>query len=466
MPGASDDRTVTMVVRRHARREGPREARVAVPSRAAHAERVRGDGLRCRVARDRHGLPERDHDGSTCGQALRGQPVGRDPDARRSGASARAVPRGQGRERRARAVPVGIPPLASRAGAPRSGRLLPRTERHGSRRAPSLGGRIDLRGSRRPHQGPRERGVSRARDAPGRGDGQAGRPHPAVRRGCDRAARERARSRRGPRGGREATRPQPAYARLVDLGVPASPRGEAMIGDRVARLATYLEGREEAFVERLGELVAVDSGTGSVEGVNRVLERCADWLRTDGWSVERHAVHGPSGPLGNLVVAEQEGGGSGTTLVIGHTDTVFSDGTAAARPLRLDGDRILGPGVCDMKGGLVSGILAVEALRSTGTSFGRVLFVLNPDEEAGSPASRPFIRERAAHADAVFVLEAARENGAVVTARKGITNARMEFAGRAAGRRRVGARWSGPRTRRSPSPRPTGGGTAPPSTSA
>ena len=205
-----------------------------------------------------------------------------------------------------------------------------------------------------------------------------------------------------------------------------------MIEDQVAQLATHLEGREEAFVERLGELVAVDSGTGSVEGVNLVVARCADWMRTDGWSVERHAVAGPSGPLGNLVVAEQDGGGSGTTLVIGHTDTVFSDGTAAARPLRLDGDRILGPGVCDMKGGLVSGILAVEALRSTGTAFGRVIFILNPDEEVGSPASRPFIKERASQADAVFVLEAARENGAVVTARKGITNVRMEFTGRAA----------------------------------
>jgi glutamate carboxypeptidase len=176
----------------------------------------------------------------------------------------------------------------------------------------------------------------------------------------------------------------------------------------------------------------VDSGTGSVEGVNEVVERCAEWLRTDGWSIDRHRVDGPSGPFGTLAVAEQNGGAPGTTVLIGHTDTVFPDGTAAARPLKVDGDRILGPGVCDMKGGLVSGILAVEALRATGTAFGRVIFVLNPDEEVGSPASRPFIMERAADADAVFVLEAARESGAVVTARKGITNARMEFAGRAA----------------------------------
>jgi glutamate carboxypeptidase len=176
----------------------------------------------------------------------------------------------------------------------------------------------------------------------------------------------------------------------------------------------------------------VDSGTGSVEGVNEVVERCAGWLLADGWSLDRHAVAGPSGPFGNLIVAEQDGGAPATTVLIGHTDTVFPDGTAAARPLKLDGDRILGPGVCDMKGGLVSGILAVEALRATDTAFGRVIFVLNPDEEVGSPASRPFIRERASAADAVFVLEAARASGAVVTARKGITTVNMDFTGRAA----------------------------------
>ena len=176
----------------------------------------------------------------------------------------------------------------------------------------------------------------------------------------------------------------------------------------------------------------MDSGTGSVEGVNEVVERCAGWLHADGWSLDRHAVEGPSGPFGNLVVAEQNGGAPGSTVLIGHSDTVFPDGTAAARPLKLDADRIHGPGVCDMKGGLVSGILAVEALRATNTAFGRVVFVLNPDEEVGSPASRPFIKEQASKADAVFVLEAARANGAVVTARKGITTVQMEFAGRAA----------------------------------
>jgi glutamate carboxypeptidase len=151
-------------------------------------------------------------------------------------------------------------------------------------------------------------------------------------------------------------------------------------------------------------------------------------LESGGWRIGTHPIAG----YGDLVVAAIDGGSTGRVLLIGHTDTVFPDGTASARPFRVDGDRLLGPGVCDMKGGLVAGILAVEALRATATPFGGVTFVLNPDEEVGSPSSRRYVSEHAQGADAVLVLEAARENGAVVTARKGVTNAHIRFEGRAA----------------------------------
>jgi glutamate carboxypeptidase len=163
--------------------------------------------------------------------------------------------------------------------------------------------------------------------------------------------------------------------------------------------------------------------------VNRVAGLCAEWLDTDGWDTGHpRAIPG----YGDLIAARIDGGSRGHVLVIGHTDTVFVDGTAASRPFRIDGDRLLGPGVCDMKGGLLTGILAVEALRATGTPFGRVTFILNPDEEIGSPSSRRDVMDHARGVDAVFVLEAARENGAVVTARKGVTNAHLRFEGRAA----------------------------------
>ena len=127
------------------------------------------------------------------------------------------------------------------------------------------------------------------------------------------------------------------------------------------------------------------------------------------------------------------GDGGPDVLLVGHTDTVFDEGTAAARPFRVEGARAFGPGVSDMKGGLLAGFAAVEALREAGFGgFGTITYVCNPDEEIGSPFSGPVIRDLAPEYDVAFVLECGRANGAVVSARKGITDHVVVFAGRAA----------------------------------
>jgi glutamate carboxypeptidase len=114
-------------------------------------------------------------------------------------------------------------------------------------------------------------------------------------------------------------------------------------------------------------------------------------------------------------------------------DTVWPDGTAVDRPFRVEGDRGYGPGVSDAKSGLMAGIEAVDALRRLGhDTFDRVTFVCNPDEEVGSPFAGPAIREAAQESDVAFVLEAGRENGDIVSARKGITTVNAELTGRAA----------------------------------
>ena len=119
--------------------------------------------------------------------------------------------------------------------------------------------------------------------------------------------------------------------------------------------------------------------------------------------------------------------------MIGHTDTVFDDGTVAERPFRVEGERAFGPGTSDMKGGLLAGFFAVEVLQELGVDdFGGITYVCNPDEEIGSPFSGPVIRDLAATADVALVMESARENGDVVSARKGITDLTIELVGRAA----------------------------------
>jgi glutamate carboxypeptidase len=114
-------------------------------------------------------------------------------------------------------------------------------------------------------------------------------------------------------------------------------------------------------------------------------------------------------------------------------DTVFDPGTAAERPFRIEDGVAYGPGVTDMKSGLLAGLYAVHALAAAGPlPFERLTFVANPDEEIGSLTSTPHIRELAADADACLVLECARANGDIVSSRKGILDARVTVHGRAA----------------------------------
>jgi glutamate carboxypeptidase len=193
--------------------------------------------------------------------------------------------------------------------------------------------------------------------------------------------------------------------------------------------------RYDDYVEALRAMVDVDCGTFTPDGVNAVAEMCEARFRSAGWSVERRTHEpAPGEPkLGDIVIGRLAGDDGPRVLLVGHTDTVFPEGTASERPFRVADGKAFGPGVSDMKGGLLAGFFAVEALQELGSlSFGSVTYVCNPDEEIGSPFSGRLIRYLAAEADVAFVLEAARENGDIVSARKGVSDARIEVAGRAA----------------------------------
>lgn len=193
--------------------------------------------------------------------------------------------------------------------------------------------------------------------------------------------------------------------------------------------------RYEMFVAELERMVNVDCGSFSVSGVNEIADLCEARMRDRGFEVDRrpHAPADGEPQLGDLVIGTIEGAGGPNVLLVGHMDTVFDDGTVAERPFRVDGDLARGPGVSDMKGGLLTGFHAVEVLQDAGFDrFGRITYVCNPDEEIGSPMSGSVIRELAPEHDAAFVLEGARANGDIVSARKGITDYTMEFVGRAA----------------------------------
>jgi glutamate carboxypeptidase len=203
----------------------------------------------------------------------------------------------------------------------------------------------------------------------------------------------------------------------------------------VARIGKVSADRYEAFVQALEAMVNVDCGSYTPEGVDRIADQCVERFRATGWYVERRSHRpAPDEPqLGDLVIGRLHGAGGARILMIGHTDTVFEPGTVAERPFRIEGDRAHGPGVSDMKGGLLTGFFAVEVLREIGfDGFGRITYICNPDEEIGSIWSRDVILEEAKRADAALVLEGARENGDIVSARKGVSDYRVEIRGRAA----------------------------------
>ena len=209
-------------------------------------------------------------------------------------------------------------------------------------------------------------------------------------------------------------------------------------------LRAAIEAALPEYLRDLRRLVDVDCGSYTKAGVDEVATWMARRLEELGASVVRHA----NVELGDTIVGTFEGDPVGpTVLLIGHTDTVFGPGTVAERPFAIRGGRAYGPGVSDMKAGLLTGLYALAALRSTAVApaaaatavsvaswlpVGRLAFIVNPDEEIGSPASTPVIVELAAHADVALVLEAARENGDVVSSRKGQMDLRLHIHGRAA----------------------------------
>ncbi len=206
-------------------------------------------------------------------------------------------------------------------------------------------------------------------------------------------------------------------------------------------LVPPVRGRYERALATLERLVNQDSGSYSRDGVNRVADLCEARMLGAGWAVERVAHEPAPGEarLGDVVVGRRTGAvpapaGGRRLLLMAHMDTVFDDGAAAAAPFRVEGGRAYGPGVADDKAGIVVGVEAVDVLcDETGFGdFAGITLVCSPDEEIGSPASRALLTRLAGEHDAAIGLEAARIDGSLVTARKGISAFALDIVGRAA----------------------------------
>ncbi|MFV2018968.1 M20/M25/M40 family metallo-hydrolase [Micromonospora sp. LOL_023] len=174
-------------------------------------------------------------------------------------------------------------------------------------------------------------------------------------------------------------------------------------------------------VRRLGELVTTESPPGVIAN----LRTCADLL--DSWGSRvlsrpaRRIIHDG---LPHLLwpAADQQ------VLLIGHYDTVWPAGTVTDWPFVVEDAIATGPGVCDMKSGIVQLFTALSLLPDTST----VGLLLTCDEESGSPTSRPLIEHQARRSHAVLVAEPSTEHGALKVARKGGSVYQISVRGRAA----------------------------------
>ncbi|HET7168771.1 MAG TPA: M20 family metallopeptidase [Candidatus Limnocylindrales bacterium] len=188
-----------------------------------------------------------------------------------------------------------------------------------------------------------------------------------------------------------------------------------------------------AYLADLQHLVDIDCGSYTPAGVDEVGRWTTAFL--EGLGAEIDVRPDPTGRFGSTIIATFHGRPDGPrVMLIGHMDTVFDPGTAAERPFRIEDGVAHGPGVTDMKSGLLAGLYALKAIIAErgGLPFERLTFIANPDEEVGSPSSVGHIREVAADADACLVLECARANGDIVSSRKGILDTRLTVHGRAA----------------------------------
>ncbi|MFJ2055376.1 M20 family metallopeptidase [Streptomyces sp. NPDC087908] len=206
-----------------------------------------------------------------------------------------------------------------------------------------------------------------------------------------------------------------------------------------AELLTLAHAHRNRYLTDLRELVSIDSGSYSPDGVNEVADWVQERLIQLGFDVER--VRFPADHryrAGDAIIGRKRGrldlaGNGRRILLAAHMDTVFDDGTAAERPFHLDGAIAHGPGVSDDKGGLLAGLTALEILQEASVQdFAELVFLATPDEEIGSQISRPLIEQTARGMHYGLGLECARENGDLVVARKGVADFRLTVTGRAA----------------------------------
>ncbi|HWR39957.1 MAG TPA: M20 family metallopeptidase [Patescibacteria group bacterium] len=193
----------------------------------------------------------------------------------------------------------------------------------------------------------------------------------------------------------------------------------------------YIDSHRDEMLRLWEELVNTDSGSDQKDGVDQLQNRIKTILEAEGAAVRLVEY----AQAGNTLIGEIGGGRQKPAAIfLGHIDTVFKKGTAEKRPFTIRDGRAYGPGVLDMKGGVVAFLYAIKALNAAGFSERPLKVLVAGDEETGhtgTDAGEVFCRE-AAGAAAAFNCETGFVDDAIVVGRKGVAQFMLEVKGKAA----------------------------------
>lgn len=179
----------------------------------------------------------------------------------------------------------------------------------------------------------------------------------------------------------------------------------------------------------LETLVNIDSGSYHKTGVDAVGEELIGAYEPLGFkaAVFKQPIYG------NHILVQHTEAKQPAILLLAHMDTVYPVGTVKKRPFSIKGEQAYGPGVIDMKGSHVTAFAAIKALSSANPQAAKnVALLLTSDEEIGAPTGRPLIEEHGKGKRAVLVMEPARKDGSLVTARRGGGRFTLDVSGKAA----------------------------------
>lgn len=193
------------------------------------------------------------------------------------------------------------------------------------------------------------------------------------------------------------------------------------------KIIEQIEKNHESMLDYLKQIVEHESYSTDKEK----LDTLAEWLS----ETFKELVGGTTNIIriekyGNHVKCEW-GEGKDQILILSHFDTVWPIGTLKKNPFRIEDAVARGPGVFDMKGGLIQGLFALKAIRDAGVQLNKkIVFFFDSDEEIGNPTSKSFIEEEAEKSDHVFVLEPGMTlEGGIKTSRKGVGIYKLEVTG-------------------------------------